>query len=123
MPWPKPSEARRCSSGSPSSRRTTSRKQHELMYVSSARLWTEGWCRGSVGLGRRGFAHALCGDGPGRSGRGRPAVWLLGRGWCSVRGAAARGAMRLRGSRDAALLAGRARGVLRGERARGLALV
>ena len=59
MPWPKPSEARRCSSGSPSSRRTTSRKQHELMYVSSARLWTEGWCRGLVGLGRRGFAHAL----------------------------------------------------------------
>ena len=52
MPWPKPSEARRCSSGSPSSRRTTSRKQHELMYVSSARLRTEGrW-----GWGRRGFA-------------------------------------------------------------------
>ena len=115
MPWPKPSEARRCSSGSPSSRRTTSRKQHALMYVSSARLWTEGrW-----DWGWRGFA---C-DGPGRSGRGRPPVWLLGRGRWSVRGAAARGAMRLRGSRDAALLAGRARGVLRGGRARGLALV
>ena len=38
MPWPKPSEARRCSSGSPSSRRTTSLKQHEVVYVSSARL-------------------------------------------------------------------------------------
>ena len=37
MPWPKPSEARRCSSGSPSSRRTTSLKQHEVVYVSSAR--------------------------------------------------------------------------------------
>ena len=51
MPWPKPSEARRCSSGSPSSRRTTSRKQHELMYVSSARLWTEG---------RWGWAERVC---------------------------------------------------------------
>ena len=55
MPWPKPSEARRCSSGSPSSRRTTSRKQHELMYVSSARLRTEGrW-----GWGPRGFCARL----------------------------------------------------------------
>lgn len=118
MPWPKPSEARRCSSGSPSSRRTTRRKQHEVMYVSSARLWTEGWGRGGEGL-RRLSAR----DGPGRSGRGRSPVWPLGRGWWSVRGAAARGAMRRRGSRDAALLAGRARGVLRGERARGLSLV
>ena len=119
MPWPKPSEARRCSSGSPSSRRTTSRKQHEVMYVSSARLWTEGrW-----GWGGEGLRTPCVRDGPGRSGRGRPPVWLLGRGWWSVRGAAARGAMRLRGSRDAALLAGRARGVLRGERARGLAFV
>ena len=116
MPWPKPSEARRCSSGSPSSRRTTSRKQHEVMYVSSARLWTEGRSWGGEGL-------RTVRDGPGRSGRGRSPVWLLGRGWWSVRGAAARGAMRLRGSRDAALLARRARGVLRGERARGLALV
>ena len=70
MPWPKPSEARRCSSGSPSSRRTTSRKQHELMYVSSARLRTEGrW-----GWGPRGFcARLVCATGPaGRGEAGRP---------------------------------------------------